>query len=84
MLQWNDLHPYNVVHVVRIPAALDLERLKNVINGALQAHGLTGLTLERRKGTYHYAGGAVDYLKSKPSRPEKIRTLRSARKSNGN
>ena len=59
MLQWNDLHPYNVVHVIRIPAALDLARLRNVINGALEAHGLTGLTLNRRGGTYHYHGGAV-------------------------
>ena len=57
MLQWNDLHPYNVVHVVRIPAALDLERLKSAVNGTLEAQGLTGLALNRGKGTYRYHGG---------------------------
>jgi len=59
MLQWNELHPYNVVHVFRIPAALDLERLRNVVNGRLEAHGLTGLALNRKRGTYHYHGGPV-------------------------
>ena len=57
MLQWNDLHPYNVVHVFRIPAALDLERLKKAVNGTLEAQGLTGLTLDRKRGTFHYHGG---------------------------
>jgi NRPS condensation-like uncharacterized protein len=59
MLHWNDLHPYNAVHVVRIPAPLDLERLGNVVNGTLEAHGLTGLTLNRGSGTYRYHGGPV-------------------------
>ena len=59
MLQWNDLHPYNAVHVVRIPHALDLERLGNVINGALETHGITNLALNRDWGTYHYHGGAA-------------------------
>jgi hypothetical protein len=56
MLQWNDIHPYNVVHVVRIPAAPDLERLGQVINTMLESRGLTGLTLNRKKGTFRYAG----------------------------
>jgi hypothetical protein len=65
MLQWNDLHPYNAVHVVRIPEALDLERLRTVINGTLEKHGLTNLTLDRAQGTYHYRGGpAVCEIKS--------------------
>jgi hypothetical protein len=59
MLHWNDLHAYNAVHVVRIPAALDLERLGNAVNGTLEAHGLTGLELNRRDGTYQYHGGPV-------------------------
>jgi hypothetical protein len=58
MLQWNDLHPYNAVHVVRIPGALDVERLKNVITTTLEGKGLTGLTLNRRLGSYQYHGGS--------------------------
>ena len=57
MLQWNDLHPYNAVHVVRIPGALEFERLKNVITMTLEGKGLTGLVLDRRAGTYQYHGG---------------------------
>ena len=59
MLHWNDLHPYNAINVVRIPAALDGERLGRVINNTLSAHGLTGLTLDRARGRFHYAGGPV-------------------------
>ena len=57
MLQWNELHPYNAVHVVRIPEALDLERLKRAITATLEGKGLTGLALDRRAGTYQYHGG---------------------------
>jgi hypothetical protein len=57
MLQWNDLHPYNAVHVVRIPDALDIERLRRVISAILEGEGLTGLTLNQRLGTYKYHGG---------------------------
>ena len=57
MLQWNDLHPYNAVHAVRIPAVLDYERLNEAITGTLESHGLTGLKLDREKGTYRYHGG---------------------------
>lgn len=57
MLQWNDLHAYNAVHVARIPAALDFERLRGVITTTLEGHGLTGLSYNRSAGTYQYAGG---------------------------
>ena len=57
MLQWNSMHPYNAVHVVRIPAAPDPERLRQTINGTLEARALTGLTLNRGQGTYCYRGG---------------------------
>jgi NRPS condensation-like uncharacterized protein len=59
MLQWNDLHPYNVVHAFRVPAELDWERLTKAVNGTLEAHGLTGLALNRDRGTYRYHGGAA-------------------------
>ena len=57
MLLWNDLHPYNAVHTVEVPAALNLERLSNILNKVLETHGLTGLTLDRNTKTYHYQGG---------------------------
>ena len=59
MLQWNELHPYNAVHVVRLPAALELDRLKATISTTLEAHGLTGLELDRTSGEYQYHGGAA-------------------------
>src|SRR5476649_1137070 len=59
MLQWNELHPYNAVNVVRIPGALDFERLQKAINGTLEIWGLTGLMLNRKNGNYHYHGGSV-------------------------
>lgn len=57
MLQWNDLHPYNVVHVFRVPGELDLERLSKSANGALEAQELAGVTLDRDRGTFHFHGG---------------------------
>src|SRR4051812_1748283 len=57
MLQWNSMHPYNAVHVVRIPHVLDLDRLTEVINGTLETLGLTGLALDSEAGTFHYRGG---------------------------
>jgi NRPS condensation-like uncharacterized protein len=59
MLQWNELQPYNAVNVVRIPGAPDFERLQKAVNGTLEKWGLTGLTLNRKNGNYHYHGGPV-------------------------
>jgi NRPS condensation-like uncharacterized protein len=59
MLQWNELHPYNAVNVVRIPGVPDFGRLQKAINGTLETWGLTGLKLNRKNGKYHYHGGAV-------------------------
>ena len=60
MLQWNDLHPYNAVHVARVPGQFDPDRLKRVIAGTLEGKGLTGLTLDRSAATYEYHGGAAE------------------------
>ncbi|HEX5222321.1 MAG TPA: hypothetical protein VFZ59_22400 [Verrucomicrobiae bacterium] len=57
MLQWNELHPYNAVHVVRIQAVLDPERLGNVIRHLLVRLGLTGLQMDTSHGGYDYQGG---------------------------
>src|SRR4051794_30901397 len=60
MLQWNELHPYNAVHVVRIPSVLEPLRLRNLIATVLEAKGLTGLGLNLAAGTYEYRGGPAD------------------------
>ena len=59
MLDWNELHPYNAVHVVRVPAALDLPRLREAIQTTLEALGLTNLSVDRESGACQYGGGPV-------------------------
>ena len=56
MLDWNDLHPYNAVHVLEVSTALDFEKLTKVIEQSLEFHGLTHLTLDRKKSC-RFAGG---------------------------
>src|SRR5438046_1403470 len=50
MLRWNNLHPYNAVHVVRIPSPLDCERLKQAISTTLQSLGLGEIFPTRMTG----------------------------------
>jgi len=57
MLQWNAMHAYNAVHVVRVPHALDKTRLTQLINDELEPLGLTGLSIDHRRGTLQYHGG---------------------------
>ena len=61
MLLWNDLHPYHAVHVVRVMSPLDLPRLSEVIHRTLQKQGLGNVTLDARRGIFHYDGGAAKY-----------------------
>lgn len=60
MLQWNSMHPYNAVHVVRVPEALDLARLTRLLNQRREAWGLTRLALDLNRRRYRYAGGSVE------------------------
>lgn len=60
MLLWNDLQPYNVVNVVRVPLKLDEHRLKAVIRDELTRHGLTNFKIDRKQGTYEYLGGLAE------------------------
>jgi hypothetical protein len=62
MLRWRELHPYNPVHVVRVPAVLDAERLRRCIAERLESLGMTGLAVDRAHWRYRYEGGpaAVD------------------------
>ena len=59
MLQWNEMHPYSAVHVVRIPEPLDLSRLNQLIDRDLEELGLTGLVIDKRRGTFEYRGGPL-------------------------
>jgi hypothetical protein len=59
MLQWDDLHPYNAVHAVRLAGAVPANRLGDALDQALAGRGLTGLSISRREGTYAYRGGPV-------------------------
>jgi hypothetical protein len=60
MLRWRELHPYNPVHAIRIGARLDPARLRESINGYLEAAGLTGLEVDLKRWRFRYAGGPAD------------------------
>ena len=62
MLGWNELHPYNAVHVLRRPEALDVERLARVIDGTLESLGLTNLVLSSDNRGFEYHGGPMPQL----------------------
>jgi len=49
MLQWNDFHPYNALHVVRVPERLELERLKEVVSTTLETLALSEARLDNPK-----------------------------------
>ena len=57
MIQWDALHPYNAIHVVRISGAFDPARLQDALATTLQTLGLTGLGMDRRGGRFEYRGG---------------------------
>lgn len=57
MLRWRELHPYNPVHVLHLPVPLQADRLRDAIAMQLEAQGLTGLRVDRRRWHYGYAGG---------------------------
>lgn len=54
MLQWNDLHPYNAVHVVRIRGDFRAPALQAAVEAVLNIYGIGTLELNRDKGTFHY------------------------------
>jgi hypothetical protein len=57
MLRWRALYPYNAVHVLVVPAALERARLAAVIDEVLEGSGLTGFRLDARARRYEYEGG---------------------------
>jgi hypothetical protein len=57
MLRWRELHPYIAVHIVRLNQPLVPVRLKRRIETRLETAGLTGLSLDRRRGRFEFRGG---------------------------
>jgi hypothetical protein len=57
MIRWSAIHPYNGVHVARIPQAVDHKRLHDLIKQRLEDCGLTGLALDRKHRRFRYEGG---------------------------
>ena len=61
MLEWNEQHPYNSVHVVQVFAPLDSPRLVATINHTLQSRGIARLVLDPQRGAFEYRqGGAAE------------------------
>ena len=59
MLQWDEMHPYNAVHVVRVPQVLDLPWLSHIIDNEMEQLCLTGLSIDKQRGVFEYRGGPV-------------------------
>jgi NRPS condensation-like uncharacterized protein len=77
MLQWNALHPYNAVHVLRLSGPVDLERLRWVVNAVVEQRGLTGFMPE--PAGYRYAGGALQgTIRQLPAGGDALGTLNRA------
>jgi NRPS condensation-like uncharacterized protein len=75
MLQWNELHPYNAIHVARVPAVFDHKLLTRVIQSTIHRLGLSGLVLDSRNGVYSYEGGAAHFEVKVLSGPDPAKLL---------
>jgi NRPS condensation-like uncharacterized protein len=60
MLQWNELHPYNAVHIVQLDGVLDAARMQACINGTVAKHGLNRLRLDCKCFSFEYEGGPAN------------------------
>ena len=63
MLQWDDLHPYNAVHVVRVPGILDVQCLRTAISTTLHRMGVAGLQLDPKAGAYEFVDSPAAEVK---------------------
>jgi hypothetical protein len=59
MLDWNDIHPYNAVHVVRVAQSLELDRLEKVVSLSLNTLGLHSFTLDPRRKTFDHQSNSA-------------------------
>lgn len=60
MLFWDEVHPYNAAHVVRIPSPLDPARLHHKLHAILEQRGLTGLQIDSLARRFEFCGGPAD------------------------
>jgi hypothetical protein len=60
MVRWREMHPYNAVHVVTLQQPFDLPRLEACIRRQLEAFGLAGIMLDRRRLRYEWTGTAAE------------------------
>jgi hypothetical protein len=60
MLQWDEMHPYIAVHVVRVRGVLDAVRLRTCINATVGQRGLAHLSLNHEQGAFQYDNGSAD------------------------
>jgi len=60
MLRWSEVHPYNAVHVVKIPQPIEMPKLTSILNSHLEGYGLTNLVVDRKHNRFHYDGGPAD------------------------
>lgn len=58
MLQWNEWHPYNAVHVVHVPGPCEEARLRAGLRACFPDRGLGVLTIDRRCARYQYESAA--------------------------
>jgi hypothetical protein len=52
MLAWDSLHPYNAVHVARVPGTPDVERLRTAIDIAIKQRSIAQIAIDRGRGEY--------------------------------
>ncbi len=57
MLLWDDMHAYNAVHGIRVPAVCDAERLRRTLARVLVERGLTGFCMDANGREFEFRGG---------------------------
>lgn len=59
MLLWDEMHAYNAVHVARVPAPLDAERLRVALAKVLAERGLARLRMDAKARAFEFRDGAA-------------------------
>lgn len=76
MLRWDEIHPYNAAHVIRLTVPLDLPGLRDAIRRTLAASGLGKLAITANERSFDYKPDAGEVeLKSLEPGPEPFRTV---------
>jgi hypothetical protein len=57
MLQWNTMHPYVAIHVMRLRGAFDAARLQSCVKRTIEKRGISQVTLNPEHSTFHYSNG---------------------------